>query len=321
MKRYIIENKYQKITILNYGATIYQWHAFSDMRNIVISNVRLDDYLNPDNAFMGATIGRVANRIGDAKFKLNGITYYLDKNFYPASGHGGNESFFRQKFEVVTHEKELLKLKYFSKHLESNYPGNVSFYVTYQLKDNELDIVYEATTDQDTLLNITNHSYFNLSNEPNILNHKLKATSSKMLDTDKDLVPTGKITDNTNTVLDFNKERVLKEIIFDKSVLDKVDGLDHFFLFDSKKKAEIVLSYKNKSLIINTTYPGFQAYSFQKRVYQPLLNRTYEKYIGITFEPHIEPDSINHPSFNTIVLKAGEKYYHTISYKLLENGE
>lgn len=317
MKKYIIENEYQKITLLNYGATIYLWEAFSDRRNIVISNLDLKDYTRPKTGFLSNTIGRVANRIKNGIFTLNDKTYNLEINFPGAHGHGGNDGFFQRKFSVEEHTKTKIVFKHEAKHLESGYPGKVDVLVTYELNNNEMLMTYNAVAYDDTILNLTNHAYFNLSAENNILNHKIIGDTYKILETDKELNPTGKTLDYQDDIYDLTKEKVLKEVVLSKQALMKADGLDHFFMFNENKEIELI--YNNKSLKIETSYPGLQIYTMQNKITQPLLNRKYEKYLGIAFECQFEPDAINQPNFSSIILRKGEKYDQFIKYTIKES--
>lgn len=321
MKLIEIENEFQKITLLSLGATIYKWETFSDKRNIVISNENLEDYKVAKNGFLSSTVGRVANRIKDGKFTLNNIDYQLDRNFHGNNhGHGGSNGLFKQEFSVIEHSKEKVVFKYLDKHNENGYPGNLEVLVTYELMGNQMILTYDATTDQDTIVNITNHSYFNLSNEDTILNHNIKVSANSILETDNDLVPTGKINDVENTAFDLRKTVLLKDVIFDKAVKDKTNGLDHPFVFNNDLK-EVVLSYGNKRLTIETTYPGLQIYSGNNRLDQPLLNRKFEYHFGIAFEPQYEPDAINHSNFNSIILRKDDKYHEKIIYRIDETLE
>lgn len=318
MKTYTIKNKYQKIEILNYGATIRKWEAYNDNTNIVISNENLNDYLDPNNGFLSSTIGRVANRIKDGKFKLDSKVYNLEKNFDNINhGHGGTFGFHSKKFELIKHTNTKIVLKLISKHMEAGYPGNLTLYVTYELIDNKMILSYEAETDLKTIVNITNHAYFNLSNESNVLNHSISANTYKTLETNDTLIPTGIILDNSEGVLDLRTEKKLDIIINDSNIQRKSLGLDHFFLFN-KKDRTFSLKYKNRELNIKTTYPGMQIYTFQHAVKQPLLNRSYSKYGGIAVECQYEPDAINNSNFSSIILNKGDKYKESITYTLIE---
>lgn len=316
MKKYTIENNFQKLTLLNYGATIYTWKAFSDQRNIVITNEDLNDYPRNDTGFLSSTIGRVANRINRGKFILNNKTYNLEINFLNSHGHGGSNGFHTKEFEVIEHSKTKIIFKYKSPHLESNYPGEVDVFVTYELVENEMILTFNAYAYDDTIINLTNHAYFNLSNKNNILNHKIRASTYEILETDESFIPTGKILNYEDGIYDLSREKSLEEVVLDDESIDKADGLDHFFIFGDKNEVE--LKYKNKSLKITTTYPGFQIYTMQKEITQPLLKRKYEKYLGVAIECQFEPDAINHNNFSSIILRKNEKYEETIKYKLNE---
>ncbi|VEU81154.1 aldose epimerase family protein [Haploplasma axanthum] len=319
MKKYVIKNDFQEITLLDVGATIYKWVAFKDKTNIILSNKNLEDYLNPKNGYLSNTIGRYANRIKEGKFTLNNKEYQLNRNFHGNNhGHGGPEGFYMREFEVVDHTDSKITFKYVSKDGEEGYPGNLTVYVSYELIGNKMILTYNAKTDSDTIVNLTNHSYFNLSNqEGDILTHKLVSTIDKVLDTDNDLVPTGLILDVKNTIFDFSNQVELKKVVLDDSLKGKTNGIDHPFLF-AKDKHELILSYNNKSLKITTSYPGIQIYSLNSAPNQELLDRKSVKHAGIAFEPQFEPDAINHKNFNSVILKPSEEYNQQITYELNE---
>ncbi len=317
MKQYILKNDFQEITILNYGATIHKWIAYKENINIVISNQNLNDYLNPENGYFGATVGRFSNRINQGRFKLNNIIYQLSKNQDEKHHlHGGLNSFFNKPFELVKYCSNELILKYFSKDGEDGYPGNLTLFVTYLLIDNKLYIKYKATSDKDTIVNIINHAHFNLSDEDTILNHSLFMPVKEVLEINFDLIPTGRKIPVENTSFDFNKEKLIKDVIFNDEVLKFTKGFDHAFLFNNESCVK--LKYKNKSLVIKSTYPSVQVYSMNHDVYQPLLKRTFKKHQGIAFEMQFEPDAINHDNFSNVILKKDEEYNHEIIYELFE---
>lgn len=317
MNTYTIENSYQKLTIIPLGAAIYKWEAFSDKRNIVITNKNLKDYADSNKGFLSSTIGRVANRIKDGKFVLNDKTYQLEKNFHGGNhGHGGSRGFFAREFELVEKSVDKLKFKYYSKDLEEGYPGNLILFVTYEINDNNLKITYEASSDKDTIVNITNHSYFNLSNEENILNHEIKVDSNFYLETDNDLIPTGKYLNVENTDFDLRKRKHFKDIIFKENIQKITKGLDHFFMFNKKKNLE--LKFGNKILKITSSYPGLQIYTCNNYLEQEFLDRKFNYHMGVAFEPQFEPDAINHKNFSNIILRKDEKYLQSITYTLIE---
>lgn len=319
IKEYTIENPYQKLTLLNYGATIHKWQCFKDFRNIVISNRHLSDYLNPRNGYFGSTVGRVANRIKEGKFTIGDITYQLERNF-PGQhhGHGGSFGWFNQPFEVIDHQNTHITFRIISYHLDQGYPGDVILHVTYALKDNTLEVTYDAISSMDTILNITNHAHFNLSDEPTILNHSLQADFESMLAVDKHLVPTGEIVHVQGTLWDFSSPKRLEEVVMNQEVRAYALGLDHAFLFNKNAK-QVTLSYKDKTLVMSTSYPGVQVYSMNHEILQPLLDRDFFYHMGIALEPQFEPDAVNHANFSNVLLKKGESYHHFIRYQIVED--
>lgn len=315
---YTIENYYQKVTLITLGAAIYKWETFKDRRNIVITNLNYEDYKNAESGYLSSTIGRVTNRIKGGKFTLNNKTYQLEQNFHGNNhGHGGSKGLFAREFTVLSHEPEKIVFKIDCKQVDDGYPGNVEILVTYELNKNQMIITYDATTEEDTILNITNHAYFNLSNENNILNHNLEVSADYVLETDTNLVPTGKLIDVSNTQFDLRKEKKLRDIILNPVIQIKTNGLDHAFLFNNNLR-EVVLSYGNKSLKIETSYPGIQIFSGNNLLSQPFLDRKFDYHFGIALEPQYEPDAINHENFNSIILRKKDKYHEKIIYTINE---
>jgi len=318
MKKIILKNEFQQLTILTTGATIHQWQCFKDQRNIVISNKNLSDYEQTNKGFLNQTIGRVANRIKDGRFNLNGIDYQLSKNFGGGHhGHGGPTGFYVRDFEVVKQSMTMVQLKYVSKDLEEGYPGEVTLYVTYQLEKDKFYMIYDATTTKDTIISITNHAHFNLSLEDTILNHEVKVSADRVLDIDKDLIPSGKYLDVSNTPFDLRKFITLKDVLYQPVVQKITKGLDHAYIFNHEKT--IHLKYKDKNLVIKTDYPGVQIYAMNYPVTQPLLDREFKQHAGIAFEPQYEPNAINIPHFNQPILRAGQTYHHVTTYHVYED--
>lgn len=318
MRTIKIKNDLQELTILTTGATIHEWKCFSDYRNILISNNDKKVYQMTNMGYLSQTIGRVANRIDCGQFLLNDKMYQLSKNFAGNHhGHGGPTGFFMREFEIVEQSSDAVKMKYVSKHLEEGYPGTVTLLVTYELKEDRFKITYEATTTEDTIINITNHAHFNLSDEDTILNHEVKVTADKILDIDEHLIPSGKYINVAHTPFDLTSFKKLSDVILHEDVQKITLGLDHAYVFDQQK--QVHLRYMNKNLIINTTYPGVQIYSMNYPLTQKLLNgRVYHKHMGIAFEPQYEPNGINIPHFNQPILRAEETYKHSITYHIFE---
>lgn len=317
MKIIKIFNDLQEIELISVGATIHKWIAYKDRTNIVISNKNLNDYQNPKNGYFNTTIGRVANRILEGKFTLNGISYELDLNFDNKNhGHGGKNGLYTKDFEVYIHTQTKAVFKISLKDMEDGYPGDLELYVTYELFEEEMKITYEATSSKDTILNLTNHAHFNLSNEADIQNHEVKVNVDKMLETDELLVPTGKYIDIKNSVFDLNEMTKLKDILNKEEVQKKTLGLDHPFI--TKSYPRVHLKYNNKNLVVTSNYPSLQIYTMNHPLNQQLLDRNYKKHMGIAFEMQYEPNAINIPHFSQTVLKQGQKYHKEIIFKVFE---
>ncbi len=320
MKIIKLENEKQSLTILTLGATIHEWNAFSDRRNIVISNHNLEDYKDPVKGFFNTTIGRVANRIKDGKFILNDKTYLLERNFHGNNhGHGGSTGFFSKEFSVVSQSQTSVVLRYLSSDGESGYPGNFELFVTYELDGEYFKVTYDGTTDKDTIANITNHAHFNLSLENTVLNHFVTVEADRVLEIDKDLIPSGNYIEVKNTPFDLNQSIQLEKVIKNPLVQHITKGLDHAYIL-KKEKPQVSLVFEDKHLDIETTYPGVQIYSMNNPVKQVLLgNRQFEFHAGIAFEPQFEPNAINIPHFSSVILRKSDTYHQEIVYRVYEN--
>jgi len=319
MKIFEIKNDYHQLKLLDHGATIYEWLCFSDKTSIVLNNQDMNIYKESTKGYFGSTIGRVANRIKNGQFTLNNKVYELPKNFLNKHTlHGGPFSFNTKYFDVIEHTPDMIQFKYVSLDMENGFPGEVEITITYKLDGPSLVMSYDAVSTKDTLLNLTNHAHFNLGDET-ILEHRLFSNADRYLEIDNELIPTGNVIDITcDNPLYFNVGKTLKEGILPlKDSLTK--GIDHAFLFDNNKPKELVLSFKHKSLKIETSYPGTQIYTVNRKFDQLTKDgKDIPLYGAIAFECQIEPDAINHPNFNSPILKANEPYHHFIKYTTYE---
>jgi len=249
-----IENKQNlEVSFLNFGGIITKIIVPDNrgqLENVVLAYKDYEEYLdNP--AYFGAIIGRTAGRIKDGEFSLNGKTYILDKNYGPNSGQGGKSGFDKKIFDyTITKEENSISvlLEYSSRDMEEGYPGEVKVYVTYSLnEENIFRIDYEAIPTEDTLINLTNHSYFNLSGnfEENIKYHELFIASERFLELDETSAPTGELFEIEGTPFDFYHQ---KEIGEDMDVLDpqlKIgNGYDHTFLLKKEEKVKVRLAHR-----------------------------------------------------------------------------
>jgi aldose 1-epimerase len=313
-----------EVKITNYGGIITSIKVpdkHGELGDVVLGYETLDEYLRGSRYF-GAIIGRYANRIARGKFSLNGTVYSLARNRGENHLHGGIKGFDKvvwQAKEISGSEGVGLELAYLSKEGEEGYPGNLHARVTYILTEkNELRIEYFATTDKDTVVNLTNHSYFNLAGDGTVLGHELMLNSDQFTPVDKDLIPTGEIRSVSNTPMDFTRGTPIgARINHNYEQLIFAGGYDHnFALRDSSKAltlaAKISEAVTGRTLEIFTTQPGIQFYSgnFPGGTIIGKGGRVYEKHAGCCLETQHFPDSPNQPSFPTTVLKPAQPYRH-----------
>jgi len=324
---FTLSNETIKIHIANYGAIITcieMPNKNGTMENIVCGFKSLDTYLSDEYLgsypYFGAIIGRFGNRIAKGHLEIEGQTYEMAINNGPNHLHGGNIGFDRRLFDAETIEENGrvgLKLTYFSPDGEENYPGNLKVTCIYTLnEENELGIQYYAETDKTTVVNLTNHTYFNLTGgEENILNHELELTATRMTEM-VEQIPTGKIIPVVGTVYDFNKSKKIGEAGLemgydDNFVLDNESGKLIFAGCLSEEKS-------GRKVEVYTTQPGIQVYT---GFWNPVLTIDGEKkfgsFSGIALETQHYPDSVNRPEFPTTLLKPGEKYDQKTIYKFI----
>ncbi|MDX6181072.1 aldose epimerase family protein [Flavobacterium sp. Fl-77] len=296
--------------------------------NVVIGFNSLQQY-EKENPFFGALIGRFGNRIAKGKFSLDGKEYSLAINNAPNALHGGPEGFHRVVWKAVEAKSGAtasLKLSYLAKDGEEGYPGNLQVFVTYTLNNNnELQVHYEATTDKKTVVNLTQHSYFNLSADfsKTILDHEITLNADKIVPVDVTLIPTGKLEDVANTPFDFRKPKLVgKEIGFKNEQLERGKGYDHCWVLNNSTKGKTVIAKayhaaSGRILEVTTDEPGIQFYSgnFLDGTL-PMRNQgTYAYRTGFCLETQHFPDAPNQKDFPTTVLNPGEKYNTTTTFK------
>ncbi len=330
---YVLSNKNGvEVDITNFGAAVVSLkvpdrHGKTD--DVVLGYDDLDGYLH-DKSYFGATVGRYANRIAHGKFTLNGTTYTLAKNDGENHLHGGVQGFNKVVWEakdVSTADAAALQLNYLSKNGEEGYPGNLSVQVTYTLtNNNELKIDYAATTDKDTVLNLTHHSYFNLAGQGkgDILQHQLLLHASKFTPVDATLIPTGEIRSVKGTPLDFASATAIgSRIGQDDEQLKLGHGYDHNFVLDGGTEGAPVLAaqvYEPSSgrvMEVWTTQPGVQFYSgnFLDDTIRGKSGSTYRRRAAFCLETQHFPDSPNKPNFPSTILKPGSQFKSSTAYK------
>lgn len=296
--------------------------------NVVTGFNSLEQYMKP-NPFFGALIGRFGNRIAKGKFTLDGKEYTLAINNAPNALHGGPEGFFRAVWkaeEAKSGESAVLKLSYLSKDMEEGYPGNLKVIVTYTLtKNNELEVLYEATTDKKTVVNLTQHTYFNLSGDfsKTILDHELTLNADKIVPVDATLIPTGELQDVANTPFDFRKPKLIgKDIDAKDEQLIRGKGYDHCWVLNNPEKGKTVIAKayhpaSGRVLEVTTDEPGIQFYSgnFLDGTLPMRNGGTYAHRTGFCLETQHYPDSPNQKNFPTTVLNPGENYKTKTTFK------
>lgn len=314
--------------ITNYGGRVVSLKTpdkTGAMGDVVLGFDSLDGYLG-DNPYFGALVGRYANRIGHARFTLDGVLYKVPKNDGDNCLHGGLRGFDK----VVWTAREIpggLELTYLSKDGEEGFPGNLKATVTYHLTDaNELRIDYAATTDKDTVLNLTNHSYFNLKGSGDILGHVLTLNADRFTPVDSGLIPTGVLQMVANTPFDFRKPTAVgARIGNDDEQLKLGKGYDHNWVLN-KKGSELSLAARveeptsGRAMEVWTTEPGVQFYTgnFLDGTIKGKGGQVYQRRAALCLETQHFPDSPNKPSFPTTVLKPGQHYKSTTVYKFVK---
>ncbi|MCL6573749.1 MAG: galactose mutarotase [Bacillus sp. (in: Bacteria)] len=324
----LVNDSGMSVSCLNYGCVISKImvpDSNGNLENVVLGFEQFDDYMKW-SPYFGAVIGRVAGRITGAEFELDGLVYRLAANESPNHIHGGKKGFSSVMWRAEKiEEKNAVGLKFFyrSPNGEEGYPGNLETTVTYLLTNqNEFEITFKARTDQKTVVNMTNHSYFNLSGnlKRDCAEHKLQLESESFLELGPDLLPTGKIIDAVNTSFDFQQGRKLKEGL-DSSHPQNVlagKGYDHPLIFSKKGENTIELSDEEsgRKLEITTDQPCVILYTSNQ------LNGPYSmsgvqarNYLGVCLETQGFPDAIHHPEFPTVILNPKELYYSTTKYR------
>lgn len=317
-----------EVTCIDYGCIITNIIApdrEGKLESVVLGFDDIDDYLKY-SPFFGAVVGRVAGRIQGSEFELNNQKYTLPANENGNHLHGGN-GFDKMVWtgEVIEGRDEAsVAFIYTSPDGEEGYPGNVGAKVTYTVNNNnELKITYDATTDQDTLLNLTNHSYFNLSGnlKNNVLNHELTMKSDKVIELDSELLPTGNYLDVANTPFDFQSGRKVEDGITSTHPQNILvgNGYDHPFMLEDNHNQEIVLTEKEsgRKLVVETDDPTVVFYTGNSIPTGEFNIRGVEsaKYLGLCLETQAPSDSIHHPHFIQCILRKGETYHKQTLYK------
>jgi aldose 1-epimerase len=302
---------------MNYGAILVSLEVpdrDGNIGDITLGFDALDGYLK-EHPYFGATVGRYANRIGKAKFVLDGVEYKLAANNDENHLHGGIKGFDKVVWKLEDLRREsneaVVKLSYISEDGEEGYPGNLACSITYTLtKDDELKFSYEAQTDKTTVINLTNHSYWNLAGQGDILGHELMLNADKYTPIDEGMIPTGEIRSVKDTPMDFTLPMSIG------SRIGQVEGgYDHNYVLNSgggssALAARVYEPTSGRVMEIYTTEPGIQLYTgnFLDGSLTGKAGKVYKKHYAFCLETQHFPDSPNKPNFPSVVLLPGRKY-------------
>ena len=313
MQLYTLENNFIRIRFLDIGASIYTFEIKpKNYRNIVLSLANLNDYKTAASGYFGATIGRVAGRIDKGVFKIKNKTYQTQLNEKNTNSlHGGHESFAFKKFRLIKLTLTELVFEYVSVDGEGGYPAEVKLHVIYTLRDVGLEINYKATTTMDTILNITNHSYFNLDGDGTILNHILKANATHYYTHDKKQLNDELIVNTSDSPFYIKEGKKLQDIILHPLVnKEPAMGFDHLLLIDG------LLTFKTKDITLEviSNYPAVQMYSTN---FPSNLLLVGHKLVNLYHALAIEPVDIvrsQNQTFNNLLVTKSKPYERTIRY-------
>ena len=330
--QFVLSNKNgMEISVINYGGIITSLKAKDrngKYQDIVLGFNSLPPY-EDENPYFGALIGRYGNRIANGNFKLDGQSYKLDINNPPNHLHGGLKGFHKVVWnpkEIINDRNVSLELTYLSKHMEEGYPGNLDVKVTYTLNNkDELSVIYEAETDKKTIINLTQHSYFNLSGDfsEDILDHQIKINADAFLPVDETLIPTGEIRSVLGLPFDFRKSKLIgQDIDTNNKQIEFGKGYDHCWVINNQSNGlrSVATTYHSESgrvLDVYSDLPGLQFYSgnFLDGTLKSKGEGHYELRSGFCLETQYYPDSPNQENFPSVLLKPGYIYKSNTIFK------
>ena len=312
--------------ITNYGCIIQSIKVPDRNRektDVVLGFDKLEDYIRYSSHF-GCVVGRYANRISNARFILNGIEYKLSANNGRNSLHGGARGFDKRLWKINSVDSSKVSLSYLSRDGEEGYPGNLDVSLEYSLTtDGKLAANYRAKTDKATIINLTNHSYFNLAGSGNILNHITIINADNYTPADAELIPTGEICPVTGTPMDLRKPVLIRERIsepFDQLIYG--GGFDANYIINKTRgkiipAASVYHPTSGRFMEVYSTEPGIQFYTGNQLngMYIGKGGIAYEKNAGLCVETQHFPDSPNHLTFPNTILRPGETYSQSTIYR------
>lgn len=319
------------IKVTNYGGIITSLLVPDKngiLGDVVLGYDSLQSYID-SNPYFGAIIGRYGNRIANGKFSIDSLSYQLATNDGPNHLHGGPKGYDKVLWDAQTFESDSSAGVVFTRvspDMEEGYPGNLTCKVTYTFdNNNKLTFEYEATTDKSTIVNLTNHAYFNLTGEPTLTinNHELQLPASSFLPVDSTLIPTGELRDVASTPFDFTKAVAIGDRVNDDNIQLKYGkGYDHCWVYDNKSTSlkfggKLYDPKSGREMVIYTMEPAVQFYggNFLDGSNIGKSNTPYQFRTGLCLETQHYPDSPNKPTFPSTLLAPGETYYSKSVYE------
>ncbi|MER5647488.1 aldose epimerase family protein [Streptosporangium sp. NPDC002524] len=304
VERHVLSNGRMRAAILSYGA-ILQSLEVSGV-DVVLGYDNLGDYLTRSRYF-GAVVGRYGNRVANGRFTLDGRDHELPVNNGPNSLHGGPQGFDTRVWRITDASGTAVTLEYVSRDGEQGYPGTLTASVTYTLTGDAIRLDYDAVTDAPTVLNLTNHSYFNLAGGGDVLKHVVRIDADHYLPVDATQIPTGELAPVTGTPFDFTSPYEIGERIADPGL---GGGYDHCYVL--RGGIEVREPAGGLTMEVTTTEPGVQFYTGN---FLDGVATAYGKHAGLCLETQHFPDSPNRPHFPSVVLRPGERFASTTTYR------
>ena len=321
---YTIENQYLKVKVIDYGATLVSLYVKQLKKDVVLGFDDIDGYQNRVE-YMGATIGRVCNRIGKGKYKIGNKEYQLAKNNNGNCLHGGNEGFNNKVFNVVSNQDSII-LSYLSKDGEENFNGNVNVTITYTINNNCLDYTYEVCSDQDSIVSICNHAFFNLDgyDSESILNHKMWINSDEIAMVDEDGLTLPTTMKVESTPFNFKEEKLIGECIdVQHDQIIKGNGYDHNYILNNSGYDKVCYLKNNEcKMTVLSDLNNMHVYSANYLSGNHLGKNkcSMPKRSSICFETQHYPNAINYEGYIKPIIKKGEVVKHITTFKFeMEN--
>lgn len=326
MQCFTLQNSQLKITLSDYGASWLscQVKMAEGWREVLVTTT--PERWQEQTAYFGATIGRYANRIAKGRYNLNGETFVLAQNHGENNLHGGIFGADKLRWDVDIVSEQAVRFRKRFANGEEGFGGNIDVTVEYRLNDDNVEVVFDALSDADSPLCLTNHAYFNLSTEPTIHQHFLQLNADTYLPVGSDGIPNAPLKSVENSGFDFRQPRLIGESLLADDDQQLVKGYDHAFVLhnglakNARLETACILSTHDLTMILSTTMPVLQLYTGNWLGGQPDAGGGhYIDYAGVALEPEFLPDTPNHPEWWEIggITKAGERYQHTICYRFV----